>query len=325
MTRRERMMAALRCHQPEEACPIWEIEFHLYDRLADRRFIVGREFAALTPAEQERALHANAEIMIDVAQRLHFAALTSIGGYWEVAPGEPAYMWLPDDGPKRFLQILRKTAGPDICVIAESGGTIGMPAAHDYVDFSYQLYDRPEEIDAMAAKRLAASKETIARFADEGVDAVLNCCDVADNHGVFFNPQHLQRFFMPYLNEWADAVQAAGMCSILHTDGNIDTMIDQLAAGSLHAVQALDPTAGMDIVAVKQRVNGRLCLCGNIDLSLFHHGPPEAVYQQTRDVCLACKPGGGFALGASNAVFREVPIDNYLAMIEAWKEYGRYD
>ena len=34
--------------------------------------------------------------------------------------------------------------------------------------------------------------------------------------------------------------------------------------------------------------------------------------------------GGGFVLGASNAVQREVPAENYRAMLAAWKRYGTY-
>jgi hypothetical protein len=53
-------------------------------------------------------------------------------------------------------------------------------------------------------------------------------------------------------------------------------------------------------------------------------GEPEQVYIATRDLLLDNKAGGGLVLGASNAVQPEVPIGNYWAMIEAWRDYGRY-
>ena len=53
-------------------------------------------------------------------------------------------------------------------------------------------------------------------------------------------------------------------------------------------------------------------------------GTPDDVYAATRDVLVACKAGGGLVLGASNAVQPEVPIANYRAMIEAWRDYGEY-
>ena len=53
-------------------------------------------------------------------------------------------------------------------------------------------------------------------------------------------------------------------------------------------------------------------------------GTPEEVYAETRDLLLDCKAGGGLVLGASNAVQPEVPIANYGALIEAWRDYGQY-
>ena len=37
-----------------------------------------------------------------------------------------------------------------------------------------------------------------------------------------------------------------------------------------------------------------------------------------------CKPGGSLVLGCSNATQPQVPIQNYRALIEAWKCYGQY-
>ena len=95
-----------------------------------------------------------------------------------------------------------------------------------------------------------------------------------------------------------------------------------LSESGIDALQAIDPVAGMEMVATKAKVAGRLCLCGNIDCGLLLIGTPETVFEATRDLLLACKQDGGFVLGASNAVQPEVPAANYRAMIEAWKQCG---
>ena len=68
----------------------------------------------------------------------------------------------------------------------------------------------------------------------------------------------------------------------------------------------------------------RLCLCGNIDCGLLLTGTPDTLYAATRELLLSCKPAGAFALGASNAVQEEVPPQNYRAMIQAWRDFGKY-
>jgi hypothetical protein len=53
-------------------------------------------------------------------------------------------------------------------------------------------------------------------------------------------------------------------------------------------------------------------------------GTPEKVYEATAKLLQAQKPHGAFVLGASNAVQKDVPMQNYGAMIAAWKNVGQH-
>lgn len=321
MTRVNDLRQALTCRDPAEV-PVWEIEFHLWDAFSGRRLMLGHEFARLTAAEQERALHANAEIMTSVAVDLGFAAVTVPGGYWEHAPGQPAYFWLPDSAPDLQIRALKPLAGDEFTIVAESGGVISMPLANDYSEFSYRLFDAPEEVDEQARATLRRGIERARILRDLGVEVLLTASDIADNHGIFFNPAQMQRFIFPYLRKWAAEVRALGGWSVLHSDGNLTACLDALADTGLNALQALDPVAGMDIRTVKRKVAGRLCLCGNIDCGLLLTGTPERVYDATKGLLANCAAGGGLVLGASNAVLPEVPPENYRALLAARMERG---
>lgn len=322
MAGRDRFLAALAGREPDHV-PLWEIEFHLFDRFAERPLILGPAFAALSPAGQERALRQNAETMVEVATRLGHSALTCPGGYWEVAPGVAAYFWLPGDAPWRQLAHLRSVAGARLALVAYIQGMLMPPtSAGSYQEFCYRLFDAPAEIEREAAAVLAAGLAEARRARELGAEAVCNACDIADSHNVFFSPDQMARFWYPFFHQWASAVREMGLYSILHSDGNLASILTALADSDLHALQALDPTAGMDIVAAHAQVRGRLCLCGNLDLRLLSGGPAEAIRKETERICFACKPGGGFVLGASNAVFREIPPAHYAAMLEAWQACG---
>jgi uroporphyrinogen decarboxylase len=288
--------------------------------LAERRIVLGHEFAGLTAAEQERALHTNAEIMVSVAADLGFAAVTAPGGYWETAPGHPAYFWLPDPARDEQIRVLKKLAGDTFMIAAGSGGVMCMPGANDYLEFSYRLFDAPEQVDEQARAALRHGIECAQRMREFGVGIFFTASDIADNHGVFFNPEQMERFVLPYLRKWAVEVHALGGYSVLHSDGNLTACLDLLADSGLNALQAIDPVAGMDIRAVKRQVAGRLCLCGNIDCGLLLTGTPAKVYDATKAVLASCAAGGGLVLGASNAVQEEVPLENYRAMIAARDE-----
>lgn len=92
MSPRERMIRALSLQEPEDFCPVWEIEFHLFNKVSSRPLVVSEEYTKLTAAEKDWALHANAEITVEVAYELGLSALSNIGPYWEIAPGFPAPM-----------------------------------------------------------------------------------------------------------------------------------------------------------------------------------------------------------------------------------------
>lgn len=326
MTPKERMLTALSLQEPDDFCPVWEIEFHLFNKVSSRQLIVSEEYTQLTAKEKERALHANAEIMVEVAKELGLSALSNIGPYWERAPGVPGVpIWLPPKDSKRFLPILRQAAGDEIFIIEWCSAMTLCQERDDIVEFSYKLFDAPDEIESMAQKQLRNGLEIARRARDTGADGLVAPCDIATSTDMFFNPAQIKRFLLPYLQSWAQEVRKLGMKSIFHSDGNIMEVLDKLAdITELDALQAIDPTAGMDIVEVKKQVADRLCLCGNIDLRLLQHGPVESIRDEVKRVCLSCKTGGGFVLGATNAVFKEIPVMHYQAMLEAGREFGKY-
>jgi uroporphyrinogen decarboxylase len=324
MSKKDDMVSALKCLKPAGAVPIWELEFHIWDAFSGKHVILGKELEKLSKAEREKALYCNAEIMLEVCEELCFAALTVPGPYWYIAPGEYAYYVLDDNSRLKQFDILRKLAPDDLMLIASVGGVLAMPESENYVEFSYKLFDAPDQIDTMAKQRLQSGIEDMKKFSDAGADAVFNAADIADNNGMFFNPEQTERFILPYLREWAAKAKEMGLYSILHTDGNIMACIEDLAESGINALQAIDPVAGMDMRKVKDIVEGRLCLCGNIDCGMLISGRPEEIYESTRDLLLSCKQGGGLVLGASNACQSEMPTENYLAMIKAWKDNGQY-
>jgi uroporphyrinogen decarboxylase len=47
------------------------------------------------------------------------------------------------------------------------------------------------------------------------------------------------------------------------------------------------------------------------------------VRRRVRETLDVCQPGGGYCLGTGNSVSNYVPVDNYLAMLDEGRRYGR--
>ena len=323
---KDNMIAALECREPENYVPIWEIEFQAWDNLSGKHLILGREFEKLSQKEKENAIYTNAEIIIETSKQLHFAALTVVGSYWEIAPGEPSYYWLPGDWRKKQNNLLRQYCEKEgIAAVIACGGLIGMPGSGDsYLDFCYRLMDEPETIDKWAKEVYEYGVGTAKELRDTGYEIVVCPADIADNKGCFYSPQQMERWFYPYLYKWTDEIKNMGMYSILHTDGNVTAALKYFAESSLNALQAIDPIAGMDMAKAKEQVAGRLCLCGNIETGLLTTGPKDEIYENTRRILTDCKSGGGLILGTSNASMPETSAENYQQIIHAWEKFGKY-
>jgi len=316
VSRRQDFLDALAC-RPVAAVPRWELEFHAFDAASGRRLVLGREFERLSAAGQGRALRENAEILLAVSEELEFAAVTGPASYWEQAPGDLAYYVLPDDAPFRQIAALREAAGDRIALVANVGGVLG--ASYDE-EFCRQLKHEPDAVEALAQQTLDAGLERARRFRDAGADVGMSASDIADNSGPFFKPHQMERFVFPFVEAWSAGVHALGMAAVLHSDGDLTTHLDALSRSPLDALQAVDPVAGMDLARAKELVGDRLCLCGNVDCGVLVAGTPDDVYAATRRLLADWGARRGLVLGASNAVQREVPIENYRSLVRAWKD-----
>jgi uroporphyrinogen decarboxylase len=76
---------------------------------------------------------------------------------------------------------------------------------------------------------------------------------------------------------------------------------------------------------VKAKYGQRVALKGNVDCAhLMTFGTPDEVIEATKEALRQGMPGGGFILSSSNSIHSAVKPENYLAMLQALRDYGRY-
>ena len=111
--------------------------------------------------------------------------------------------------------------------------------------------------------------------------------------------------------------------AVVHTDGNIELYAEEIARTPLNGLQAIDPLAGMDIIALKQGAGRGLCLCGNLDCALILTGNPDQIYENTMALLTQMASYSGFSLGASNVVEKEAGKESFYAMVQAYQDFIR--
>ncbi|MAG35070.1 MAG: hypothetical protein CL878_02310 [Dehalococcoidia bacterium] len=182
-------------------------------------------------------------------------------------------------------------------------------------DFAHELMD----------KVLEANIAMVRRAIRAGADLVILGDDYAHNHAPMMSPTHFREFILPRLQKMIVAIREEGAFCIKHSDGNLWLILDMIIDAGPHAINPLEPVAGMDIGRVKEQYGDRVCLIGNIDCGeLLSHGSVEQVDHSVRRCLADAAMGGGFILSSSNSIHSSVNPENYLAMVRAGQKYGAY-
>jgi uroporphyrinogen decarboxylase len=101
--------------------------------------------------------------------------------------------------------------------------------------------------------------------------------------------------------------------------------MDLLVDTGLDCLHPIDPLAGMSLAKVKAEYGNRICIMGNVNCAgNLVHGSRQDVIDEVKRCIDVAAPGEGYILSSSNSIPNSVKPENYVAMVEAVKEYGWY-
>jgi uroporphyrinogen decarboxylase len=312
MTPKQRVIATLKHREPDQV-PHCELQFQLLEEEfgPETRMLTDLQLKQASAAERERLLQEGAELFLRIAKRFEYCIIF----VWGVS-GEAFF---------DLIRLVRKGAGEKHMVGAfGGGGTYGIPSGGNMAEFAYAFYDRPEEMHQQAERMLTGAIEFGKRSFEAGAEMICLNTDYAFNTNPFLPPAKFREFVTPYLCRNVAALKEAGAWVMLHTDGNLMPIMDQLVESEAHALQSIDPQAGMDIAVVKQRWGDKLTLMGNVMCSLLQTGTREEMIESARYCLVHGKPGGGYIFSTSNVVFKGMPIENYYLILDVWKQLRAY-
>ena len=191
--------------------------------------------------------------------------------------------------------------------------------------FLIDMIENPDLVHQLIELTLSHDIRAMQRVVQAGVDIVIFGDDYADKNRPLMSPRHFKEFILPGLKRCVDAAHQAGAYVVKHTDGNIMPILDMIVDTGIDGLNPIEPAAGMDIGLLKQRYGRRIALIGNIDCGyLLSQAPVEEVRRVTRETIRAASPGGGYCLSSSNSIHSSVRPENFMAMIETWRECREY-
>ena len=194
-----------------------------------------------------------------------------------------------------------------------------------FVDFFKYMRTNPDFIKKVIRDHANYTISCGSVLLDAGAEAVFVADDFAYKTGPFISPQSWMKFVYPELRRVADFFHSRGVPVLLHSDGNINLLMDGIIKAGIDAVQPLEPTAGMNLGEVKMKHGDKICLIGNIDVAYtLSSGTTESVVEEVKNAINSAACGGGYMLGSGHTINDAVLPQNFVTMIKAARKYGRY-
>jgi hypothetical protein len=136
------------------------------------------------------------------------------------------------------------------------------------------------------------------------------------------SPEAYRRFIVPEVRVLSRRIHDADAYAINASDGNLWPVIDDFLFGcEVDGYLEIDVHAGMELADLKAICRGRITLYGNLDCgNVLSFGSQDDVRRHTISCIEAGMGDGGHILCASNAVTASVPLDNYLAVVNAYRD-----
>ncbi len=152
-----------------------------------------------------------------------------------------------------------------------------------------------------------------------GVDMMNIIGDLAMQNDLIMSPEVWGKFDKKRLRGLISTLKKINpeVKIFMHTDGDVREIIDDLIEVGIDILNPIQPEC-MDPVEIKKKYGDRLILHGAVSLQkTLPFGSPEDVKKEVRYLIKSCNVNGGFVLGPSNMLFREIPCENIVAMYQA--------
>lgn len=224
--------------------------------------------------------------------------------------------------PQRFVEL----AGGELAVI---GGLRGPFSATwmlaGLVNMGLWLYDDPDLLDEMLSAMADWYTELGLQLIAAGVDAIVIHDDWGMNNATFIKPNDWRVHVYPHIARQVETLANTGVPVILHSDGNLNAILDDIVQLKISALNPLQRSANMSLLQTKQKYGDRLCLIGNISTTTtLAHGSPDDVEREVLECLRDGAPGGGYILAPDHSYHSGVPIESTWRVLETVKKYGAY-
>ena len=155
--------------------------------------------------------------------------------------------------------------------------------------------------------------------------------DVAVVNGFYeslqlWSPELYRKFFFQPFREKIAAIHQAGLKCGYNMTSNLMPLIPVFKELDFDILRYLDPIKGeSDLAGLKKEIGDSLCFLGGVSGAItVGTGRVREIEEAVMHAIRILAPGGGLILSAADAIYEDAPWTNVMALINCWKEAGKY-
>jgi len=185
-------------------------------------------------------------------------------------------------------------------------------------DLLMDMIERPGFVDAFMDRIVEHNLVQVHKAIELGVDCVHFGDDYGMQTGLIMGIDLWRRFIKPRLARMFEPVVAAGKVVSMHSCGRVQELFDDLVETGLGMFNPFQPEV-MDVFEAMRRHHGRLAFHGGMSIQKTL---PFGTVGEVRDMArrlIEAGSAGGYVFSPSHDVPKDVPPENFIAMMEVVK------
>ncbi len=182
-------------------------------------------------------------------------------------------------------------------------------------------YEQPELMHDILETISTTSEKVLERISEVLIiDQVSVHEDLAGKSGPLIGPKQILEFIKPYYRKIWDMLSSRGTRIFQQdSDGNINSVIDTFIECGVNSFFPMEPSAGMDIVKIREKYGNKFAMLGGIDKHVLRLSK-SAIRKELEYKMQPLMKKGGMVFGLDHRIPNGTPIENYRYYVDLGRE-----
>lgn len=213
--------------------------------------------------------------------------------------------------------------GMKLAIMAPDGILECVTSLLGYDNMCYMLYDEPELLEAVFHKVGQIQLEYYQKaVAYETVGFLISSDDWGFNTQTLLPVDVLRKLVFSWNKKIVEAAHRQGKPAVLHSCGYMmDIMEDIIEGMGFDAKHSYEDNI-FSVEESYKKWGDRITILGGLDLQFLGSSSCEEIKERCKKMMELSKEKGRYALGTGNSMAHYIPIEKYVAMIEAANEFN---